>query len=442
LLEQCPFDSGHGGHGETAIYQAADGKLGADCKHNSCSGRGWQEFKTAIGPPDADHWDPPLSDHRNNGASTEPAGKASDKKDRFPLVTCATLDSEDYTPRAIIEEMLFAESPTVCGGMFKTLKSLLAMDVAISVATGRAFLGKFPVVKPLRVVYFTGEGGPSVAQEYARRIAASKDLRLANATNLHWCFRVPRFEDLGDLDAIQRVYDQTGAELMVFDNLMLCLSGDNAGNVYKMGNVLGNVIRVCTERGITPVFVHHFKRNRGTADLYSPGELLDLTQAGAAEVAGGWLLLARRESFDADQPGEHKLWLTAGGRVGHSSLHALNVHEGKRSDPGGRRWEVEIFEASEVRQEKAEQAQAARDEKRRAKAAAELEADRRELVKTATRLKKPQTKTALRDAACLGHGQRFKRAFDSLTDDGTLQPTDIIKGNNQPVPGWELRETA
>ena len=67
LLEQCPFDGGHGGHGETAIYQALDGKLGADCKHNSCNGRGWQEFKEAIGPPEPDHWDPPLSDHRHNG---------------------------------------------------------------------------------------------------------------------------------------------------------------------------------------------------------------------------------------------------------------------------------------------------------------------------------------------------------------------------------------
>ncbi len=408
--------------------------------HNSCSRRGWKEFKAAIGPPDADHWDPPLSDDRNNGATTEPAGKAGDKKDRFPLVTCATLDSNDYTPRAIIEGMLFAGSPTVCGGMFKTLKTLLATDLAISVATGRSFFGRFPVVAPLRVVYFTGEGGPCVAQEYARRIAESKGLQLAEATNLQWCFRVPRFEDFGDLDAIQRVYDQTGAEVMVFDNLMLCLSGDNAGNVYKMGNVLGNVIRVCTERGITPVFVHHFKRTRGNGDLYAPGELLDLTQAGAAEIAGGWLLLARREPFDADQPGEHKLWLTAGGRVGHSSLHALDVHEGRRSDPGGRRWEVEIFEASEVRKEKAEQAQAARDEKRRVKAATELEADRRELVKAATRMKKPQTQTDLRERTTLGHGERFKRAFDSLIEDGTLQPAEIIKGNNRPVPAWKLRE--
>ena len=40
----------------------------------------------------------------------------------------------------------------------------------------------------------------------------------------------------------------------VFDNLMLCMSGDEAGNVFKMGQILGGVIRICNERGITPVF--------------------------------------------------------------------------------------------------------------------------------------------------------------------------------------------
>ena len=73
---------------------------------------------------------------------------------------------------------------------------------------------------------------------------------------------------------------------MVFDNLMLALSGDEAGNVFKMGQILGNVVRICNECDVTPFFIHHFKRTR--LDPYAPGELLDLSQAGTAEVAGQW----------------------------------------------------------------------------------------------------------------------------------------------------------
>jgi hypothetical protein len=57
-LDHCPFDAAHTGK-DVAIFQTGDGKLGARCFHNSCTGRGWQEFKRAIGKPEAHHWDPP-----------------------------------------------------------------------------------------------------------------------------------------------------------------------------------------------------------------------------------------------------------------------------------------------------------------------------------------------------------------------------------------------
>jgi hypothetical protein len=61
ILDRCPFDASHGGTKEVAVYQAGDGKLAAACKHNSCTGKGWKEFKAAIGLPDPAHYDPPLA---------------------------------------------------------------------------------------------------------------------------------------------------------------------------------------------------------------------------------------------------------------------------------------------------------------------------------------------------------------------------------------------
>ena len=67
----------------------------------------------------------------------------------------------------------------------------------------------------MTVVYFSGEGGPSMIQEYGRRIAHAKGLRLSDMRNLHWCFSVPKLESLRDLDAIQRIHDDTAAEVNV-----------------------------------------------------------------------------------------------------------------------------------------------------------------------------------------------------------------------------------
>jgi hypothetical protein len=43
----CPFDASHT---DAAVMQEPNGKLSAKCFHNSCSDKGWQEFKRAIGP--------------------------------------------------------------------------------------------------------------------------------------------------------------------------------------------------------------------------------------------------------------------------------------------------------------------------------------------------------------------------------------------------------
>ena len=353
---------------------------------------------------------------------------------RFPIVSSLALDSEDYTARPIITEVLFEGSPAVIGGMFKTGKTLLGIDAAVSIATGRMFLGAWTVPEPHGVVYFTGEGGPAVSQEYGRRIATSKGIALSDVTRLHWCFSVPRLEDLRDLDAFAKVLEKTDAEVIVLDNLMLCLSGDNAGNVYSMGSVLGNVVRICSERGCTPIFVHHFKRTRATADPFAPGELTDLTQAGVAEIAGQWILLARREAYSPADPGEHQIWMTAGGRMGHSSLTALDIHEGSRADPGGRRWEVEVLRPEDVKQQAADGKQA----QRQAKQQETLEADRREIVQAAVKLKAPESKTALREMVSCGH-TRFGRAFASLVAEDVLQPATVTKANGQTYGAWKVR---
>ena len=67
VLSACPMDAGHASP-DACIMQAPDGALSAKCFHASCSGHGWQAFKEAIGPPDPDHYDPPLG---GQGKSTK-----------------------------------------------------------------------------------------------------------------------------------------------------------------------------------------------------------------------------------------------------------------------------------------------------------------------------------------------------------------------------------
>jgi hypothetical protein len=76
VLKECPFDATHGDP-DSCVMQDANGKNYGFCFHNSCAGRGWKDFRDAIGKPDGEHYDPPLGRRRGSGwpkRNKQPAG--------------------------------------------------------------------------------------------------------------------------------------------------------------------------------------------------------------------------------------------------------------------------------------------------------------------------------------------------------------------------------
>jgi hypothetical protein len=337
-------------------------------------------------------------------------------EDDFRSYTCAELDGGDFSARPLIEGVLYDGLPTIIGAPFKTCKSLVAMDAALSIASGNPWLGYFPVPERRRVSYFFGEGGSSVCQEYARRVALSRTGPLRDVPGLEVVFQVPRFEDGAEMRRLRRHLERTRSEVVFFDNLMLCLSGEMAGVVFHVGGVLGSVLRLCAEAGATPVFVHHFKKARAVAT--EPGQLFDLTQAGVAEFAGQWCLLTRRRQYDPRLPGTHRLWLTVGGRLGQSGLHALNIEELPGAKDAPRVWRVDRSDAAEAEQSDAADAPGAGER---------LEDDVRRLAAAAARFPNGETARSLRAAAKIGQSY-FPAAVEAALARGLIVCCPVRKG--------------
>ena len=71
ILKECPFNTDHGDHRETAVFVGTTGVLGFSCKHESCKGKHWHDFRR--------HYEPEKS-----AVSSYPRND-TDRGDRFAL---------------------------------------------------------------------------------------------------------------------------------------------------------------------------------------------------------------------------------------------------------------------------------------------------------------------------------------------------------------------
>ena len=86
--------------------------------------------------------------------------------------------------RYLIPGILAAGQPGGIYGGLKTLKTSLAADLLISLASGTPFLGRFPVAEPGRVVFLSGEAGLEALQASAAAFVRNEACRWSRSTIL------------------------------------------------------------------------------------------------------------------------------------------------------------------------------------------------------------------------------------------------------------------
>lgn len=255
------------------------------------------------------------------------AGGWRPRKYRSGAISGAALCQKKIVRSYIIEDVMVDREPMIVGGASKSLKTTVTTDLAVSIATGTPFLGKFRVPRPRSVLFISGESGEATTQETIMTILKARGLKPEDLVNLHISFKLPKLDDDGDVQDLLQELQELAIDIVIIDPLYRSLrAGDDASNIFAMGEKLELIAEQIHAAGVTPILLHHF-RKMGKS-WHEPPELEDLSQSGLSEFGRQFFLLKRALQYEMD--GIHELWFKWGGSAGHQGQGMLHIDTGTR----------------------------------------------------------------------------------------------------------------
>jgi AAA domain len=210
----------------------------------------------------------------------------------FPLCRAAELDTDPQPQRWLIESLWSDQAVGIVGGEPKCCKSFLALDLAVSVASGAPCLRRFPTRQPGPVLLFAAEDPLHVVRRRLEAIAlAAKvdfdrlDLHVITAPTL-------RLDIEEDRRRLRATVESLKPRLLVLDPFVRLHRADE--NVVADVAPLLGYLRQLQRSFLTAVLlVHHARKGAGSVRA---GQAL----RGSSEIHawGDSLLYLRRERGD------------------------------------------------------------------------------------------------------------------------------------------------
>lgn len=200
----------------------------------------------------------------------------------LPVVRVADLPRETHTGRWLVEQLWGASSVGVIGGAPKCSKTWLGLDMALSVATGTACLGKYAVPQPGPVLVYLAEDALSVVRERVAGMARHRGLDLQDVA-IH-VITAPTLR-LDREPHRTRLFDtakRLRPRLILLDPLVR-LHGIDENHAGEVAGLLAYFRSLQRRLDLSVVLVHHSRKNttagmaagqglRGSSDLHAFGD--------------------------------------------------------------------------------------------------------------------------------------------------------------------------
>lgn len=200
----------------------------------------------------------------------------------LPVVRVGEIPSEDNAGRWLVEQLWGASSVGVIGGAPKCSKTWLGLDLALSVATGTACLGKYAVPEPGPVLVYLAEDALQVVRERVEGMARHRGLDLA-AVEIH-VITAPtlRLDRDPHRTRLFETAKRLRPRLLLLDPLVR-LHGIDENHAGEVAELLAYFRSLQRRLDLSVVLVHHTRKNtaggaaagqglRGSSDIHAFGD--------------------------------------------------------------------------------------------------------------------------------------------------------------------------
>jgi hypothetical protein len=178
---------------------------------------------------------------------------------RERILTSEQIDAEP-PPTPLIEGVLYADSLCELWGRPGHYKSFLAVDFALSIATGKDWLGHAVTRAP--VLYIVGEGLAGIGK---RRRAWSYAWQRNDTSDIRWVKGAVPLMEPGWVEALAQLVAETRPALIVIDTLSRSIAGHNENAPEVMSAVVASADRIReAANGACVLFVHHATKDGNT----------------------------------------------------------------------------------------------------------------------------------------------------------------------------------
>jgi RecA-family ATPase len=200
----------------------------------------------------------------------------------LPVMRVGEIKSEESTQRWLVEGLWGASSVGVIGGAPKCAKTWLGLDMALSVATGTACLGKYAVPEPGPVLVYLAEDALPVVRERIEGMARHRGIDITEV-NIH-VITAPtlRLDHDRDRTRLLETARRFQPRLLVLDPLVR-LHGIDENHAGEVAELLAYFRSLQRQLDLSVLLVHHTRKNaaggitmgqglRGSSDIHAFGD--------------------------------------------------------------------------------------------------------------------------------------------------------------------------